>query len=305
MLLLPRRTVPSILVAFCLFKLFPLKQDTMTHWVAGHLTGGLGNRLFQHAAAMGLAEKWSHPLVFSLPNCAPTNHGPFDNIFRLFPSVPILTEENPYINLYEPNGNVFVYTPFQSDPVAANVVVDGWRQTDKYFPARGVHAQIEDAIPLERRCELLQKYGLVGTCDQTCFLHVRLGDYKILPHHQIDIGGYLQKAMAHFPPQTRFLIFSDEATAYKKTLESFVNTTGHTALVVEETDELENLYLMSQCWKGAIVANSTFSWWGAYFARQRSPNPSSFLACYPKVWGQGLPAARDIVPSWGITVDNQ
>lgn len=277
----------------------------MSYWVAGHLTGGLGNRLFQHAAAIGLSEKWGHRIVFSLPHCSPTNHGPFDNIFRLFPSIPIQIEEEPFLNLYEPNGNVFTYTPFQEDRVAANIVVDGWRQAPRYFPSYGVHVDLEGVISPERKNELLQKYSLQESRQQTCFLHIRLGDYKILPHHQIDIGNYIQKASAQFSPHTRFLVFSDEAAAYKTILENLVKAVGHDPIVVEETDELENLYLMSQCWKGAIVANSTFSWWGAYFARQRSPNPNTFVACYPKIWGQGLPPARDIVPSWGIPIDNQ
>ncbi len=277
----------------------------MSHWVAGHLTGGLGNRLFQHAAAMGIAEKWGHKIVFSLPHCSPTNHGEFGNIFSLFPSVPVITEDSPFINLYEPNGHVFTYSSFQEEPLAANVLVDGWRQSARYFPLQGVHANLEGVLSAERKSELLQKYNLENSRAATCFLHVRLGDYKILPHHQINIGQYVQKASIHFPPNTRFLVFSDEATTYKTMLENVVNVVGHVPIVVEETDELENLFLMSQCWKGAIVANSTFSWWGAYFARQRCPNPSAFVACYPKVWGNGLPPARDIVPPWGISIDNQ
>jgi len=276
----------------------------MSYWVAGHITGGLGNRLFQHAAAMGLAEKWSRPVVFSLPHMEPTNHGPFENLMRLFPSVPVVTEEVHTLSLPEPNGYVFRYIPFQNDSVGANIIIDGWRQTMKYFPARGVHAALEQAIPEERKQLLLTKYGLLANKETTCFVHIRLGDYKILPHHQIDIGTYVNRASQQFPAHTRFLVFSDEALQYKEMLEGFVKAVGHVPVVVEETDELENLYLMSQCWGGAIVANSTFSWWGAYFARQRCPTPASFKACYPDVWGAGLPPAQDIVPEWGIRIPN-
>ncbi len=274
----------------------------MRYWVAGHLTGGLGNRLFQHAAAMGLAEKYGHEVVFSLPHMGPTNHGPFGNIFLLFPSLRILSEEEPSISLPEPQGNVFTYTPFQEERIAANLVVDGWRQTARYFPYRGVHAALEQAISLERQQFLLDKYKLQTTRQTTAFLHIRLGDYKILPHHQIDIGSYILNASKQFPLGTSFLVFSDEAKAHKEMLETFVKTVGHHPIVVEEEDELEALFLMSQCWKGAIVANSTFSWWGAYFARQRCPRPEDFKACYPVVWGAGLPQAKDIIPPWGIRV---
>ena len=62
---------------------------------------------------------------------------------------------------------------------------------------------------------------------------------------------------------------------------------------------------MSLCWGGAVIANSTFSWWGAWFAHQSTSKPESFVGVYPKVWGQGLPPARDIIPKWGITIDNK
>jgi hypothetical protein len=270
----------------------------MSYWIAGHLTGGLGNRLFQHAAAMGLAEKWGHRVVFSLPHCGRKEHGPLDNIFRLVPRLPLLTDDESSIVLYEPNGHVFTYTPFQDSPVKANIVVDGWRQTHKYFPVQGVHVNLEGVIPNARQQELLQKYNLLES--SAAFVHIRLGDYKVLPHHQIDIGTYILEASKHFPPNTRFLVFSDEALHYKEMLETFVKRVGHTPVVVDEPDELESLFLMSRCWKGAIVANSTFSWWGAYFAKQRAPE--GFIACYPDVWGAGLPPARDIVPPWGIRI---
>ncbi len=274
----------------------------MKYWIAGHLTGGLGNRLFQHAAALGLAQRWGYTPVFYLPQMAPTHHGPFDTIFKLFPDIPIVTEEEKHISIPEGQGNVFTYMPFQQDPITANLLIDGWRQSERYFPVGGVHVAFEKAIPLSRQNELLTKYSLVNARETTCFLHIRLGDYKILPHHQIDLGAYISKASEQFPKGTRFLVFSDEAKQHKEMFKTLVTTLGHQPCIVEEEDELESLFLMSQCWGGAIVANSTFSWWGAYFAKQRCPSGKTYKACYPSVWGAGLPAARDVVPSWGLSI---
>lgn len=275
-------------------------------WVAGHLTGGIGNRLFQHAAAVGLAEKWSKPVVFYLPECSETNHGPFENIFKLFPRViPIVEKENA-VKLPEPNNCVFTYCPFPEKAVAEKTVIDGWRQSELYFPKQGIFPDFDSALSNKRLTELLEQYNL-NSFEQklsTWFLHVRLGDYKILPHHQIDFNQYYTKAMKHIPKDARVFLFSDEIEQFGKHLQDFFLGLGLQVTPVKLDDELETLYVMSQCWGGAVVANSTFSWWGSYFARKYHPKPSQYIAVYPSNWGKGLPIAKDIVPSWGIRIDN-
>jgi hypothetical protein len=278
----------------------------MKSWVAGHLTGGIGNRLFQHAAAAGLAEKWKIPLIFSLPECEPTNHGPFDNIFKLFPTVPILDSSPSVHRLAEAQGGAFVYRPFPSSPPADFTSVDGWRQTELYFPSNGMHPDFVSALPKERRMKLEEQFGL-QTTDQrlnTSFLHIRLGDYKILPHHQIDLHSYYSQAVQHIPKGKRVFLFSDELEKYGTYLQGLLRQMGLEVELANIPDELDSLYIMSLCWGGAVVANSTFSWWGAYFAKQSTPSPSSFVAIYPAKWGNGLPEARDVVPSWGIRIQN-
>lgn len=275
-------------------------------WVCGHLTGGLGNRLFQHAAAAGLAEKWQISLVFYPYECEQTNHGPFDTIFRLFPSVAIVLDQRPVQRLPEPDGHVFTYTPFPPSPPANFTSIDGWRQTERYFPSKGIVPDFVSAVGKERCKQLEELYGLTNeTKKNTWFIHVRLGDYKVLPHHQIDMADYYSKAVKHIPNGANVLLFSDELTQYGAMLQQLFETLGIQVTPIHLEDELETLYLMSQCWGGAVVANSTFSWWGAYFARNLQAEPHLYKAIYPSKWGNGLPKATDIVPSWGIKIENK
>lgn len=274
-------------------------------WISAHLTGGIGNRLFEFAAALGLAEKWNRNAVFFLPRCGPTNHGPFDTIFKMFPTIPVLETATEWAEIQEPKKGVFTYFPFNDKPPSdSSFVITGWRQTPLYFPKKGVNASLGEALDKERWTTLQEKYFLKTTEQKktTWFLHVRLGDYKALPHHQVNLTSYYLTCIEKIPKESKVLFFSDEPDLCKQTFETAIKSMNLRFQVCEESDELESLALMSQCWGGAITANSTFSWWGAYFAWMRCPNKECYRAFFPGTWGQGLPAAKDVVPFWGIKI---
>ncbi|NBO60990.1 MAG: alpha-1,2-fucosyltransferase [Flavobacteriia bacterium] len=265
-------------------------------WVAPHLTGGLGNRLFQYAAAAGLAEKWNRQVVFFLPRCNETGHGPFENTFKLLPLVPVLASEAEWETLLEPQSCMYRFCPFPDTPIEKNAVIQGYRQTESYFPSGGVRLDFKTALGEQRFQELKLKEPT-----NTWFLHVRLGDYKILPHHQVDLRKYYVKCLVHVPKDAKLLFFSDEPKLCAEAFRGICSQLGLQFEVVEREDELECLYLMSQCKGGAITANSTFSWWGAYLAHQDSP--LTFRAFYPTQWGQRMPPPVHIIPSWGTAID--
>jgi len=276
----------------------------MNTWVAPHLTGGIGNRLFELAATLGAAEKWGKPACFFLKMISKNDHSKEDSILKLFPTLPQVTECDLWDSVPEPNGACFIYCPFPDKAPGDRVVVEGYRQTPLYFPSKPILPAWELCVPLSLQESLAERYEL-RTLDQksrTWCIHVRLGDYKTLPHHQIPILPYYQKCLDNVPRGRRVLLFSDEPELCKAFVEREVKLRGLTFSVCTEQNDVASLWLMSQCCGGAIVANSTFSWWGAYFARQNSPFPSVYPAYYPDIWGKGLPPAKDVVPSWGHKV---
>ena len=223
----------------------------MDNWVAPYLSDGLGNRLFQFSCAKQYAEENKKTVVFFLPRCAPTNHGKFDTIFKLFPEVPIIETDVSWNEIEEPINKHFTYFPLDNS-IDLPIVIRGYRQSYKYFDTIKIAPKFENIVS-EERMETLEKTYIK---DNSFFIHVRLGDFRILPHHQINLPKYLIMASSKIPNDSNIIVFSDEPELVKG-LFNFPH------IMCDEKDEVEVLYLMSKCTKGAIVANSTFSFWGA------------------------------------------
>ena len=88
-------------------------------------------------------------------------------------------------------------------------------------------------------------------------IHLRRGDYVDNPFYvDLTMTKYYDKAMKEFAGE-QFLVFSDDIEWAKR---FFI---GNEFEFSEDKTELEDLNLMAGC-KAIIMANSSFSWWGAY-----------------------------------------
>lgn len=126
--------------------------------------------------------------------------------------------------------------------------------------------------------------GDIYPIDQVA-VHVRRGDYVGNPFY-VDLTQtpYYVDAMAKFP-EASFLVFSDDIEWCKKQ-EVFKGCDFS-----EGNTELEDLNLMAGC-KGHIIANSSFSWWGAYI----SPFTTKVVA--PKEWYADEVERTTCPPDW-------
>ena len=133
----------------------------------------------------------------------------------------------------------------------------GYFQSEKYF------VDFEEKIRELFRCtseteaRLKNKYGdlLQGN---TTSVHIRRGDYlNFSQTHPLLTKEYYIKAMSRIPQTEKYLIFSDDIPWCLN------NFKLNNFYIVEGEKDYVDLCLMSKC-KNNIIANSSFSWWGAW-----------------------------------------
>ena len=157
------------------------------------------------------------------------------------------------------------------------IYFDGWWQDKKYFLDNINKVKFRHYDLDEHNIALLNHI----MNSQSVFIHIRRGDY-LAPEHILTYGGicteeYYQKAINIIMDKfenPNFFVFSNDIEWVKKHMSipnpTFVcNNTGENSFI--------DMYLMSHC-KAAILANSSFSYWGAML---NSNNP---MVIYPGKW---------------------
>ena len=240
--------------------------------------GQLGNQMFQYAATKGVASKLDVP--FMIPN----HREIFDdgignrytillfNAFKLTSASLLGTLRTE--NYVQENGFTFNKDLFKIDKTK-NYSLYGFFQTEKYFK------HIEKQI----RKDFTFKDEIKDDCDQIIkqftnpiALHIRRGDFvwnnKNHPPLSLD---YYESALKLFDSDREVIIFSDD-TEWCKNQDIFADDRF---AVAEGGDQFYDMCLMSMC-DDFIIANSTFSWWGAWLG-----NRGKVVA--PKQWfGEAL-----------------
>jgi hypothetical protein len=228
--------------------------------VIPNLTGGLGNRLFQLYAAFGYAERYERKVYFCEQFIQENPHDEKMNIQTLFPDIPLYADSIQDATIIKEEG-------FPIRPSTSNIVVlQGYFQNEQYFPS---------VLPIPAAFQIRNfEY------DDYAFLHFRRGDYLKLPKHNVPLAHYYASALKKLPKEIPILVFSDDMKWAKQNIFKmfpFIDL-NRWKFASEGFTDVETLSLMTQCKKGAIGANSTFSWWGAYAGAKIAGAPCYFPA---------------------------
>jgi hypothetical protein len=220
--------------------------------------GRLGNQMFQFAALKGIARNLGFEYCFpaSKNKNEWTDHQLFVP-FKLASTTPLNVQ---FIDINRPT---VMEGTFSFDENLFNncpdwVSIQGYFQTEKYFK----HIRNELLKDFEFIDEILNPCKeMISQLDTSPIsLHIRRTDYLTDPNHVTLELDYYEKALAYFGNE-QVLIFSDDPNWCKKQKlfsdDRFMIAEGNTNYV--------DLCLMTLC-SGHIIANSSFSWWGAWLA---------------------------------------
>jgi hypothetical protein len=241
--------------------------------------GGLGNQLFQYAALL-TSQKMLNSGAKLYSITAPNKHNRLNHNYGkdLFPEVNELNNMvlNDISNYSQTNAFERWNPSFL--PSTSTLILSGYFQ---YFPAiADIVPYLQKTIP-SRLLKACPSPRILPNGAQSAFLHVRRGDYLNHPtYHWAQDMEYYEKGVQYVQKKNPYIykwyIFSDDiAWCRKQAL--FL---GKSFEFVEEEDEYQALLLMTQCHGGAVIANSTFSWWGAILGAHFSKSP----IVYPMKW---------------------
>ena len=238
--------------------------------------GGLGNQMFIISAAYCTAKTLKCPLYLPRnPNNYRNEHNTGINYYEtIFKGIGIHLNEPEEIILQKLEGyesfNRYGFANWNPLMIFPGSVLDSYFQ---FYPALEPFEEILQTL-------FLQNLPKVSVPEHTAFLHIRRGDYLTKSYcHYIQPFSYYKEAIDILTSKNKInkiYVFSDDIEFIKS--EDFFQQDIFN--IIDEKNELISLALMSQCNAGAICANSTFSWWGAFLGTHKERNP----VIVPKKW---------------------
>jgi hypothetical protein len=261
-----------------------------------NIIGGLGNQLFQIFTTIACCMQQRIKFVLPYTLGTPTRPTYWDNfLIDLKQFTTINTEYN--INIQD----IFKFSPFIEPNFhynaillnnTSNQLLQGYFQSYKYFEQH--YDDICKLFKLNEQQHINRvHYSEYFKNKCNISMHFRIGDYINKPnYHPVISYKYYENSIKTIinnmdkSIMKRVLVFYEKNdfnqvnTIIKLLLDKSFITNTFVEFVFINTDipDWKQLLLMSNC-DHNIIANSTFSWWGAYF--NQNPNKA---VCYPDIW---------------------
>jgi hypothetical protein len=253
------------------------------------IMGGLGNQLFQ--IFCGIAYSLDNRIPFKINASKFDLVSPADNISirptywaNFLSNLSTFTYQK-QLKMQVYNEPAFIYNkiPYMNE----DFKLHGYYQSYKYFDRQ--FTNICKMINLEtQKKAIYEKYNHYFNNKKIICIHFRIGDLKNNKGHgpvidnkySIACLNYMKEKLPDFS-NYEILYFGEKED--NTIIESFITKINSEfknkyTIIDYNIPDYEQLLLMSLC-SHNIIANSTFSWWGAYFN-----NNTNKIVCYPSLW---------------------
>ena len=288
-----------------------------------HLKGGLGNQMFQYAAARNLALKYKTKLLGDFDSFLQASReaytarhyelGIFDFKIRSIDKTvknafyETSSTKNMLIKFNLPYKKVYNELSFPFNEELQNIrpplYMEGYFQSEKYFE------QIADTIrndfkfvvkPDDENYLLAKKIS----SENSVGIHIRRADFltsaATLAFHGVCSIDYYKTAidLISKKQEVTLYFFSDETDWVQENLIPLYPKANVISFNKNE-NSWKDMYLMSKC-KHNIIANSSFSWWAAWLNENKNK-----IVVAPKPWFKDLSCnTKDLIPSQWIQIPN-
>lgn len=276
--------------------------------IISYIQGGLGNQMFQYAAGRALASRLEVELKLDLSwfiKCEGCTQRDYllEKAFSITPAVATSDEcaqltwhrESRFSRLVRrffqyppPHANTCIYEPHSSywpgfDTLTSPSILFGYWQNERYFKNIETTIRREFVFPAFRdNAQTLAER--IRTTKNSVAVHVRRGDYASDPAayqcHGICSKEYYDAALKYLITKLgsiELFLFSDEPLWVR----DYFNCLGLPSTLVNFPEYFDapwhDMHLMSLC-NHHIIANSTFSWWGAWLSSKNG------IICAPRKW---------------------
>jgi hypothetical protein len=257
-----------------------------------NLMGGLGNQLFQIFATISYGIKSRNQFTFlnveTLGGGSTTLRYTFWNTLLHKLKFFLIDHIPNYVNVIREKDFTFNELPI-NQMIGKDTMIYGYFQSYKYFESNyNIIYKLLGIKEMKTRLLTNMDYNDDDFLKKTVSMHFRIGDYKKVQHcHPIMTKEYYFRSLKFLETKYKDINFTimyfcenedlDEVIVTIKNLElQFPNYTFIRA--DNKLEDWQQMLLMSCCHHN-IIANSSFSWWGAYLNDWQDK-----IVCYPSVW---------------------
>lgn len=276
------------------------------------ITDGLGNQMFQYAMARALEIRWQEEAVLNISHYQnhQFRHFQLDRLnikpLRMVDKLPVPYSWHPKIagaiGRLKPDW-LKLHTGFLLQKgchyqlvqrgTCRDMIVQGFWQSEEYF--RDIATQLREELQVRDEPDAVNARLIREISDgNSICLHVRRGDYlsnpwadKTFAHLDWDYYRRGLEYIAARVQEPRVYVFSDDPAWARENIRPDLPVQY---MDKNQDNNLEDLRLMYSC-RHFVIANSTFSWWGAWLAREENK-----IVIAPRRWFEDPAKRIDILP---------